>query len=158
MLSDCLSWRQDLLLHSAVRFVRSWIGPHITGVESDGCGPHQTVHQFDCRAFGSTHLPTCTPPHTQAHAALASRHCPHHHTCIPIYIYLQIQFHTQLLPATRTHKDTQLSVSPSHDYSDTTHSSTARAPTYLAAWMSRPLAYISIPQTFAPSHRARVII
>ncbi len=32
------------------------------------------------------------------------------------------------------------------------------APPYLAAWMSGPLAYISFPQTFAPSHRAQVLI
>ncbi len=31
-----------------------------------------------------------------------------------------------------------------------------RIPTYFAVWMSRPLAYLSIPQTPAPSHRAQV--
>ncbi len=53
------------------------------------------------------------------------------------YIYLQIQFHTQLLPATRTHTDTQVSgpaLTLLHTYySETTHSCTA--PPYLAAWM-----------------------
>ncbi len=32
------------------------------------------------------------------------------------------------------------------------------APLYSAAWMSGPLTYISVPQTFAPSHRAQVFI
>ncbi len=32
------------------------------------------------------------------------------------------------------------------------------SPTYLADWMSGPLAYLYIPQTFAPSHRAQVFI
>ncbi len=57
----------------------------------------------------------------------------------------------------RTHK---FQCRPSHYYiycySEITHSCTASP--YLAAWMSGPLAYVSFPQTFAPSHRAQVLI
>ncbi len=80
------------------------------------------------------------------------------HTCTPIYIYLQI--HTQLLPDTSTHAGTQVSVPP-RPHNTTTHkprTQAQRAPPYLAAWMSGPLAYVSLPQTFAPSHRAQVLI
>ncbi len=41
-----------------------------------------------------------------------------------LYIYLQIQFHTQLLPTTSIHTDTQVSVPPLAIllyYSETTH-------------------------------------
>ncbi len=43
-----------------------------------------------------------------------------------LFIYLQIQFHTRLLAATRTHTDSHVSVPPLtllHYYSETTHSS-----------------------------------
>ncbi len=33
----------------------------------------------------------------------------------------------------------------------------ALPPTYLAAWMNGPIAYLYFPQTFAPSHRAQVL-
>ncbi len=76
------------------------------------------------------------------------------------YLYtLQILFHTRLLAATCTHTDSHISVPPLtllYYYSETTHS--CAAPPYLAAWMSGPLAYIPFAQTFAPSHRAQVII
>ncbi len=73
--------------------------------------------------------------------------------------YLRIQFHTRLLAAARTHTGSHVSVMPLtllYYYSETTHS--CAAPPYLAAWVSGPLAYISFPHTFAPSHRAQVLI
>ncbi len=114
-----------------------------------------TLHTLHHVAYLPDLYATCTPPHTHAHAALASRHCPHHHTCISIIytcglIQSCCQPHTHIAYG-HTNFD---AAPPSQDYSDTTHSCTAF--TYLAAWMSGPLAYVSFPQTFAPSHRAQV--
>ncbi len=57
-----------------------------------------------------------------------------------------------------TYGNTSFNAAPHNTTTQKPRTHAQRAPPYLAAWMSGPLAYTYFPQTLAPSHRAQVLI